>query len=106
LQRARRDVGAKQESIKITDREWEAIQAGAISDSKFQTVIRYSDTNELKKRALPRKTVTMKATTRSRARKMLSAGYAPSTVASELGISTELLAKEFDNFKGINIEGE
>ena len=96
----------KRYKIELTDREWEAIQAGAISDSKLQTVIRYSDTSELKKRALPRNKTGMKASTKSRARKMLAAGYAPSTVASELGISAQALAKEFNNFAGMNVEGE
>ena len=91
----------KRYKIDLTDREWEAIQAGAISDTQFERVIRYSDKNELKKRALPRQNTGMRASMKSRARLMLNAGYAPSTVAHELGISTEALAKEFNNFNGI-----
>ncbi len=90
--------------INLTDREWAAIQAGAISDTQFQKVLRYSDTSELKKRALPRQTVTMQSSTRSKARLMLNAGYAPSTVASELGVSVQALAKEFNNFNGLGGE--
>ena len=37
---------------------------------------------------------------------MLNNGYAPSTVAAELGISTQALAKEFNNFKGLGVDGE
>lgn len=33
LVRARNEVGAKRTPIKMTDREWEAIQAGAISEN-------------------------------------------------------------------------
>ena len=96
----------KRYRIDISDREWEAIQAGAISDTQFRKVLRYADTSEIKKRALPRETAGMKPSTRSRARLMLNAGYAPSTVASELDISLETLKKEFNNFQGMSVGGD
>ena len=93
----------KRYQIILTDREWDAIQAGAISDTQFQKVLRYSDTSEIKKRALPRQTSGMKTSTKSRARLLLNAGYAPSTVAAELGVSVETLRKEFNNFNGMEV---
>ena len=97
-------VHVKRYQINLTDREWDAIQAGAISDTQFQKVLRYSDTSELRNRALPRQSEGLKPTTRSRARMMLNAGYAPSTVASDLGISVQTLAKEFNNFNGMGVD--
>jgi hypothetical protein len=91
----------KRYRITLTDREWDAIQAGAISDTKMKTIIRYSDTSELKKRALPRQNTGMKASTKARARMLLNSGHSPSYVAEQLGVSTSTLAKEFDNFKEI-----
>ena len=91
----------KRYRIELTDREWEAIQAGAISDTQFQKVLRYSDKDKLKQRALPRQSTGMKASTKSRAIMLLNAGYAPSTVAKDLGISVQALAKEFNNFNGM-----
>lgn len=91
----------KRYRIDLTDREWDAIQAGAISDNQLQKILRYADSAEVKKRALPRDSGGMSTSTRSRARLLLNSGYAPSTVAKELGISVQTLAKEFDNFKGI-----
>lgn len=85
----------KRYRIELTAREWEAIQAGAISDTQFKTVLRYSDKSEIKKLALPRASTGLKSSVKSRARLMLNAGYAPSTVAKELGVSTELIKKEF-----------
>ena len=93
----------KRYQITLTDREWDAIQAGAISDTQFQKVLRYSDTSEIKKRALPRQSSGMKPSTKSRARLLLNAGYAPSTVANDLGISVQTLAKEFNNFNGMEV---
>ena len=39
----------KRYRIQLTEREWEAIMAGAISDTQMKRVIRYSDKEELKK---------------------------------------------------------
>ena len=91
----------KRYRIELTDREWEAIQAGAISDTQFQKVVRYSDKEKLKQRAMPRTSTGMKSSTRSRARLLLNSGKAPSTVAKELGVSVQTLAKEFNNFNGM-----
>lgn len=94
----------KRYKIELTDKEWEAIQAGAISDTQFKRVIRYSDTSELKKRALPRANTGMLASQKARARMLLNNGYAPSVVASELGVSLDTLRKEFDNFNKMGDE--
>ena len=110
LEHARDDVNGgdheKRYRITLTDREWDAIQAGALSETQFKRVIRYSDTSELRKRALPRKETGLRPTQKSRAKIMLNNGYAPSTVAAELGISTQALAKEFNNFRGLGVDSE
>lgn len=97
-------VHTKRYRITLTDREWDAIQAGAISETQFKRVIRYSDKDELKKRALPRQGTGLKASTRSRAIMLLNKGYAPSTVAKELGISIQ--NKEFKELLKNGSDGE
>lgn len=89
----------KRYRIELSDREWDAIQAGAISDNQLQKILRYADTEEVKKRALPRNNTGMKASTKARARMLLNAGHTVAEVAKELGVSAATLAKEFDNFK-------
>ena len=96
-------VHTKRYRIELSDREWEAIQAGALSDNKFKTIIRFSDKEELKKRATPRKSVGMSSSAKSRARILLKAGYPQSYVAQELGISVTTLRKEFNNFNGMSV---
>ena len=39
-------VGAERNPIHITPQEWEAIDAGAISDTKIAEILRYTDKNE------------------------------------------------------------
>ena len=56
LDKMRRQVGAKRELVQITDKEWEAIQAGAISTSKLKTIINNADMDKVKQLAMPRST--------------------------------------------------
>lgn len=86
----------KRYRITLTDREWDAIQAGAISDNQLKRVLRYSDTAEIKKRALPKETTGMKASTKNRARMLLNAGHTMAEVAEDLGVSTTTLSKELN----------
>lgn len=94
-------IHKKRYQIELTDREWDAIQAGAISDNRMRKVLQYSDTEKIKKRAMPRQDTGMKASAKARARMLLNSGVPLSVVAKDLGVSTSTLAKEFDNFKSI-----
>ena len=57
MQRARTTVGAKRHPIDITDKEWEAIQAGAISKTTLWDILRFADMDVLRSRAMPRETI-------------------------------------------------
>ena len=53
----RTDVGSvarSNRSIDITDRQWEAIQAGAISENKLKQILANTDVDKLRQRATPR----------------------------------------------------
>lgn len=57
MTRARAEVGSIKRSdrnIKITDKEWEAIQAGAVSSTTLRTILDNTDPKELRQRAMPR----------------------------------------------------
>lgn len=98
-------VHEKRYRIELTDREWEAIQSGAISDTMFQKVIRYSDSEKLKQRAMPRASTGLKPTARSRAIMLLKAGNSMAAVAKELGVSTDTLRKDEAIMNIINSRG-
>lgn len=99
--RARDRVGAKRKQIDISQREWEAIQAGAISDTKLTQILRYSDISSVRQLATPRTNKAMSSAAKSLARQLLKNGYPQSVVAERLGVSTTTLAKEFDNFNNL-----
>lgn len=85
---ARSRVGAKKQNISITDKEWEAIQAGAISDNKLRRILDNTDTDALRERATPRQTATITASMKSLANSMAASGYTQADIAERLGIST------------------
>jgi Response regulator containing a CheY-like receiver domain and an HTH DNA-binding domain len=88
LTRARAIVGAKREPIKVTDREWEAIQAGAISENKLTQIINNVDIDDLRQRATPRTTTSLSTAKINRISSMNTSGYSTAEIAKALGIST------------------
>lgn len=91
LNEARSRTGAKKHQIEITQSEWDAIQAGAISTHKLTRIINNSDMNSVRRLAMPRHTPKMTSTMKSRAEAMLRAGYTQAEVADQLGIGLTTL---------------
>lgn len=91
LYRAR--TGAGKTRINITDREWEAIQAGAVSNNKLKQILNNSDVEQIKKLATPRTQTGITPGMLARARSMLAAGYTQAEIASSLGVSTSTINK-------------
>ena len=87
LTAARIAVGAKRNPIDITDREWEAIQAGAISESLLVKIINHTDTDSLRQRATPRATTTLSRAKINKIASMSASGYTTSEIAKSLGVS-------------------
>ena len=93
LTRARTSVGAHREPIKFTDREWEAIQAGAISPSKLEQMIPKVDSENLKQYATPRATTQLSNAKISKINAMKNSGYSTSEIAEALGVSSSTVSK-------------
>lgn len=92
LTRARATVGAKRETIKVTDREWEAIQAGAISENKLTQIINNVDIDDLRQRATPRTTTSLSTAKINRIASMNASGYSTAEIAKALGVSTTTIS--------------
>ncbi len=95
LERARVRVGASKKDvmIEITDREWEAIQAGAVSKTTLTKILNNTDETRIKELATPRQTKSMSLSKISRAKAMLNAGCTQAEVAGVLGVSVSTLSK-------------
>lgn len=93
LTAARNSVGAKREPILITDREWEAIQAGAISENRLTQIINNVDTDKLRQRATPRATTTLSSAKVNKIASMNVSGYTTAEIAEALGVSASTVSK-------------
>lgn len=93
LASARASLGGTKPKVDITDKEWEAIQAGAISKTRLESVLRFTDQEALKKRATPRDSKTMTPTMVALAKSRLAMGYTLAEVADSLGVSSSTISK-------------
>lgn len=91
LTEARIRTGAGKQRIEITDSEWAAIQAGAISPDKLSKILANSDLEKVKQLATPKVKLLMTPTKTSRAKAMLASGYTQAEVADALGVSLTTL---------------
>ena len=89
---ARESVGAKNVSIKITDKEWEAIQSGAITENVLKQILNKTDLDVIRKYATPRSTKTLNSAKISRIKAMKAAGYTNAEIAEQLGISASTVS--------------
>ena len=94
LTEARVQVGSKREPVKITDREWEAIQSGAISPTKLKQIIDNSDLDRLRELATPRSSKnTISPAKENKIKAMIASGYTNAEIADAIGVSSSTVAK-------------
>jgi len=94
LNEARETVGAgsAQRKIELTDREWEAINNGAVSDSFAQRVFRYCEDGVVRDHATPRSSKGLSTVQINRIKSMDAAGYTIAQIAARLGVSTSTVS--------------
>lgn len=96
LTKYRQQVGTisrKDRAIKITDRAWEAIQAGAISEARLTKILKYTDIDSLRERATPRTTIALSPAKVNRIKSMSASNLSISQIANALGVSTSTVYK-------------
>ena len=93
LSEARTRTGAKKNMVVIEPKEWDAIQAGAVSSSKLSSIIKNANLDDVKRLATPHvSTSSMSASKVSRAKTLLNSGLTQAEVAETLGVSTSALS--------------
>lgn len=95
IENARVEVGAtgKGTRISITDREWEAIQSGAISDSKLSEILRYTDTDKIRERATPKTVNQLSSAQIAKVKAMYASGHTYAEIAEAMGKSPSTISK-------------
>lgn len=79
--------------ISFTDKEWEAIQANAISSSRLESMLKYCDKTRLRQLATPKKEYVVSSAKESRIKSMLASGYTQAEIADRLGISASTVSR-------------
>lgn len=87
LTEARSRVGANKPIIVITPKEWQAIQSGAISNSRLESIVANADLDVIRSLATPRNITPISSATAARARALHSRGYTMAQIADQLGVS-------------------
>ena len=92
-------VARSKRSITITDREWAAIQAGAISENRLKQILANTDVDSLRQRATPRSYNSLNTAKINRIKSLSASGKTLSEIASAVGVSTSTVS---DYLKGVS----
>lgn len=95
LSKYRQEVGSiarRDRSIKITDREWEAIQKGAISETQLKKILNNTDIDDLRQRATPKTTNSLRPAQVNRIKALQASNYTLEEIARKLGCSTSTVS--------------
>ena len=95
LTKYRNEVGSvarSQRSISISDKEWEAIQAGAISESKLIKILNNTDIDILREKATPKTRTTVSQAQINRIKALSASNYTLADISKKLGLSTSTIS--------------
>lgn len=96
LNKYRQEVGSvkrRDRNIQITDREWEAIQAGAVSENTLWRILNNADADSLRQRAMPKSTTSLNQAKINRIKSMSASNYTIKQIADKLNISISTVSK-------------
>lgn len=88
LTKARKAVGAERYIIQVDDKEWEAIQNGAVTENVLKNILKYADMDVIRDKATPREAKQVNSFQINRMKSMASMGYTSAEIAKALGFST------------------
>lgn len=92
--RARLGASRSARMIKIEDKEWEAIQAGAVHHSVLMSILRNTDQSAVKQRAMPRTSkIAVGSAMQARIKALAASGHTLAEIAEEVNLSTSTIDK-------------
>lgn len=86
LIQARDIVGAKKQPVVISEKEWAAVQAGAITPTKLRKILDNTSLDSVKALATPREHKAMTSNKVQLAKSYLASGYTWAEISTQLGI--------------------
>ncbi len=91
LTEARLRTGASKTRIDISDKEWEAIQSGAVSTNKLKQILSNSNTDRVKELATPRSNNNISSAQISKIKTLIANGYTQADIADVIGVSVSTI---------------
>jgi len=91
----REQVGSiprRERNIKITDKQWEAIQAGAITDNKLKQILNNSDPDSLRARAMPKNKKSLSNAQVARIKAMRNSNFTIAQIAEKMNVSPSVIS--------------
>lgn len=96
IEKYRKELGTSTRSernISITAKEWEAIQAGAISENTLHKILSNADIDVLRDLATPKSQKTLSNTKIARIKALSNSNYTTAQIAEMMGVSTSTITK-------------
>lgn len=88
LSRARSEVGAKRMPIIPTEKEWEAIQANALSPTTLDSILELADPDVIRNFATPKTGVSLTTSQEARILRLYASGYTTAQIADAVNVSS------------------
>ena len=86
-------INRRNRAITISDKEWEAIQAGAISENKLKKILQYTDADSLRSKAMPKSSAKLSTAQINRAKRMADSNFTIAEIAEKMNVSTSTISK-------------
>lgn len=93
---ARARTGAARVKVDITPREWEAIQAGAVSSTTLAKILQRADKTQVRQYATPRDSSVLTPAMTAQIKSMIDRGGTLSEVSERFGISVSTVNRALD----------
>lgn len=91
LIQARDSIGAKKQPVVISEKEWAAIQAGAITPTKLRKILDNTSLDSVKALATPRDHIQMTSNKIQLAKSYLASGYTWAEISTQMGVPVSTL---------------
>ena len=95
LKQARIQCGAERKKIEISEKEWEAIQAGAITENVLTRILKYADGDRVRELATPRQIKNLSQTKIDSIKSKLKIGYTPEQISKQMNIPVSAIYKYY-----------
>lgn len=93
LTETRLEVGAGKHQVDITDKEWEAIQAHAVSDTTLRKILGNADMDRVRALATPKDSRVITSSKEARIKSLANSGFTIAEIAEMVGASASTVSK-------------